>query len=160
MGIGRLVFQHEDAYVADIVVILEINDQEVRRFRFVAVSQELIEFTGRLGCQVVEGHRPVGQSLQLHLKGTGRIEDACLLGGIADDAVQPFADVFVDDIATEIEVFLGYHADISVEIKNMEYCFIDHHNEYSSFTLVFVIQRHWLLVNRGRGKAASGPYRG
>ncbi len=74
MGIGRLVFQHEDAYVADIVVILEINDQEVRRFRFVAVSQELIEFTGRLGCQVVEGHRPVGQSLQLHLKGTGRIK--------------------------------------------------------------------------------------
>ena len=124
------------------------------------MGHELVELAGDLGRQIVESQGPVDEGLQFHLKGAGRIEDARLLGGIADDAVQPLADVFVDDIAAEIEVLLGYNADVGIEIKNMEYSCIDHHNGHSSFTLVFVIQRHWPRGNRGRGKAASGLCRG
>lgn len=117
MGIGRLVVQHEDAQVADIIVILEVDDQEVCRFRFITMGHELVELAGDLGRQIVESQGPVDEGLQFHLKGAGRIEDARLLGGIADDAVQPLADVFVDDIAAEIEVLLGYNADVGIEIK-------------------------------------------
>ena len=63
MGIGRLIVQHEDGHVADVVVILKVDDQEVRRFRFIAVSHELIEFTRRVRRQFVKSHRAVKEGL-------------------------------------------------------------------------------------------------
>ena len=62
MGIGRLVVQHEDAQVADIVVILEVDDQEVCRFRFITMGHELVELAGDLGRQIVESQGPVDEA--------------------------------------------------------------------------------------------------
>lgn len=135
MGISRLIVQHQDGNIADVVVILKVDDQQVGRLRFVAVSHELIEFAGRVRGQFVKGHRPFDQGLELRLKGTGGIEDARLLGRIAEDAAEPFIDVFIDDVAAEVEGLLGHDADVGIEIKNMEHCCVDHHNLYHPLRL-------------------------